>query len=403
MYATSDPTNLKNNVQSRQPSGLSQVSQQQTIANLEGKIAFLKKQHSDMLGALHNEVEQLKQKNKELQFQLVMRGFSSQMSLTGKNKNEDQKDSPVQVLQAPSFQLESLESNMKKLQADLHEARSRNIYLTDLVEEQRRKLAEVEFRQSARGVVPPNNGHSSFPLASPEGPDDSDHSLVSSATSTVVSNTPVRYRQSSFAEETEVVNRQLKRAEMAIEQLQQENIRQRQEIMELSSCVDRSARMKFRGCNHPIRLLNRAQKPHEKGDAIVAKDSLLRWKRLGTSMNSLNDNRFPPLKALPVKRKQSRSPIHPELPPVPGSSGSDSSLLASSKRPPLNLVSLEPFDVARNRKPIIMDRGREKVMKSTLLPTKEPLVPSQLHKMMSVTSVRRRDYKQSSSQSRKPS
>ncbi len=39
---------------------------------------------------------------------------------------------------AETLNIEELEQNMKTLQAELHEARSRNLYLTELVEKQRR-------------------------------------------------------------------------------------------------------------------------------------------------------------------------------------------------------------------------------------------------------------------------
>ena len=45
----------------------------------------------------------------------------------------------VQVLTGEeALKLEEVEANMKQLQDDLHQAKSRNIYLNDLVEEQKR-------------------------------------------------------------------------------------------------------------------------------------------------------------------------------------------------------------------------------------------------------------------------
>ena len=58
--------------------------------------------------------------------------------------SEDNDDSPriaaavtVGVLRANPIELEELENNVKLLQAELHEAKSRNIFLSNLVEEQR--------------------------------------------------------------------------------------------------------------------------------------------------------------------------------------------------------------------------------------------------------------------------
>ena len=68
----------------------------------------------------------------ELQFQLVMRGFC---------QGEDEAATIVQLTAEDAFKLEDrVEANMIQLQADLHEAKSRNIYLNDLVEEQKRQV-----------------------------------------------------------------------------------------------------------------------------------------------------------------------------------------------------------------------------------------------------------------------
>ena len=79
----------------------------------------------------------------ELQFQLVMRGFQTQLSLGSESSFESNCESTaaatVQVLTGEeALKLEEVEANMKQLQADLHQAKSRNIYLNDLVEEQKR-------------------------------------------------------------------------------------------------------------------------------------------------------------------------------------------------------------------------------------------------------------------------
>ena len=95
----------------------------------------------------------------DLQFRLAMQGVLEKISkqppelsneadgrdLTDRLRRRDD-DSPritaaaavaVGVLRADPADLEELESNVKRLQAELHEAKSRNIYLSTLVEEQR--------------------------------------------------------------------------------------------------------------------------------------------------------------------------------------------------------------------------------------------------------------------------
>ena len=73
-----------------------------------------------------------------------MRGFQTQISLGSESSFESNCESTaaaatVQVLTGEeALKLEEVEANMKQLQADLHQAKSRNIYLNDLVEEQKR-------------------------------------------------------------------------------------------------------------------------------------------------------------------------------------------------------------------------------------------------------------------------
>ena len=93
----------------------------------------------------------------DLQFRLAMQGVLEKISkrqspelfneaadgadLTDRLLRPDDDDgSPritVGVLRASPVELEELENNVIRLRAELHEARSRNIYLSTLVEEQR--------------------------------------------------------------------------------------------------------------------------------------------------------------------------------------------------------------------------------------------------------------------------
>ena len=78
----------------------------------------------------------------ELQFQLVMRGLSVKEPPNEILANNDEKENniaPVQVLtKEEALTLDDVEANLKRLRAELHEAKSRNIYLYNLVEEQKR-------------------------------------------------------------------------------------------------------------------------------------------------------------------------------------------------------------------------------------------------------------------------
>ena len=98
----------------------------------------------------------------DLQFQLVMQDFSSKLHMEPTNKSEQDPNrlnnnnnnnnntnnnnsssnsvATLRVLQTQSTapELENLENNIKKLESDLHEAKSRNLYLSELVENQKR-------------------------------------------------------------------------------------------------------------------------------------------------------------------------------------------------------------------------------------------------------------------------
>ena len=97
-----------------------------------------------MVSALHKEIETLKQRNKELQFQLIMNGGPAPTS------TEPLAPEPASSVTLPPIltnigkvaplQADILDSEIKDLQSALHEAKSRNIYLTSVVEQQKKYL-----------------------------------------------------------------------------------------------------------------------------------------------------------------------------------------------------------------------------------------------------------------------
>lgn len=122
------------------------------ITQLEQNIRFLQDQHRLMLTSLHQEVEQLRHRNRDLQFQLVFTksGFI-QSSPSPSSPEDDTK--PKQVVLSPkqlnmtSLQVEILEKEIAELKAALQEAKTKNVYLTGIVEEQKRKLERLECRK----------------------------------------------------------------------------------------------------------------------------------------------------------------------------------------------------------------------------------------------------------------
>merc|ERR1719162_1151984 len=117
-------------------------------------------------------------------------------ALTGNgNEGADEGATILQLTAEDAFKLEDRVEALgwPQLQADLHEAKSRNIYLNDLVEEQKRKLENYELKESAAQVV---KATTSFPLSPPfmgfMGNSDSmgNSSIIRSYSSTLIS-TPV--------------------------------------------------------------------------------------------------------------------------------------------------------------------------------------------------------------------
>merc|ERR1712142_876375 len=126
------------------------------ILRLEKNIAWLQEQHSVMLAALHNEIETLKSRNRELQFQLLM-GGSGPVGPLGTPEDLEQTSGSAgsrsltlisQLPGVPPIQAEILDNEIKELQATLHEAKSRNVYLSNLVDQQKKKLAKLEEEAS---------------------------------------------------------------------------------------------------------------------------------------------------------------------------------------------------------------------------------------------------------------
>ncbi|KAG6800024.1 uncharacterized protein LOC122718329 [Apis laboriosa] len=133
--------------------GLNQSIRHQTInidriAQLEQNMKFLQEQHQATLVALHQEVESLRQKNRDLQFQLV---FSKGSYLpSSPSSPEDNgtgfmkpKGSPVCVNITP-LQVELLEKDLQDTKVSLQEARIQNQYLSEIIEQQKKKLNSLE-------------------------------------------------------------------------------------------------------------------------------------------------------------------------------------------------------------------------------------------------------------------
>ncbi|XP_069703180.1 keratin, type I cytoskeletal 9-like isoform X3 [Periplaneta americana] len=134
------------------------------ITQLEQNIRFLQDQHKLMLTSLHQEVEQLRQRNRDLQFQLIFAKSGFIQSSPSPSSPED--DSKPKIILSPkqlnmtSLQVEILEKEIAELKTALQEAKTKNVYLTGIVEEQKniyvllcRKLEKLESRRQELEAV----------------------------------------------------------------------------------------------------------------------------------------------------------------------------------------------------------------------------------------------------------
>lgn len=119
------------------------------VSQLEQNMKFLQKQHQATLVALHQEVESLRQKNRDLQFHLVFSKGSTYVPSSPSSPEDNgtgfakPKGSPGCVNITP-LQVELLEKDLQDTKISLQEARTQNQYLTDIVEEQKKKLNSAE-------------------------------------------------------------------------------------------------------------------------------------------------------------------------------------------------------------------------------------------------------------------
>ncbi|XP_066151825.1 rab11 family-interacting protein 4B-like isoform X2 [Euwallacea fornicatus] len=119
---------------------------------LEQNIRFLQDQHQLMLAGLHGEIEKLKARNRELQFQLIFgKSPVSSSSTSPSTPDEDIKHklytSPKVLTNATPLQVELLEKEMGELKIQMQEQESRNLYLSAIVDEQKKQLERYDRRR----------------------------------------------------------------------------------------------------------------------------------------------------------------------------------------------------------------------------------------------------------------
>ncbi|XP_038209897.1 uncharacterized protein LOC119830817 isoform X2 [Zerene cesonia] len=117
------------------------------IAHLEHSVRFLQEQHRQMLSGLHAEIESLRERNRDLQFQLIFNKEPTKNSATGGDDNENQ----MTILRREVERLEQ-EAAAARSEANTYERKA--MHLQQLVDAQALKLRECEQRGAAEARSP---------------------------------------------------------------------------------------------------------------------------------------------------------------------------------------------------------------------------------------------------------
>ncbi|KAF7992737.1 hypothetical protein HCN44_005081 [Aphidius gifuensis] len=133
--------NLTDLPQSLSPSSLVQARPQQVVKEdrvnqLEQNLKYLQDQHKLNLTALHQEVELLRQQNRDLQFQLVFDCDSNSSSL--KNTSNESTQSKVEVL----------ERHLDELSISFDEVKNENIKLKKIIEKEKKKFELIKNNEN---------------------------------------------------------------------------------------------------------------------------------------------------------------------------------------------------------------------------------------------------------------
>ncbi|XP_059480159.1 uncharacterized protein LOC132199460 [Neocloeon triangulifer] len=119
------------------------------VAQLEHNMRFLREQHQIMLSSLHKEIENLRQFNRELQFQLVMSGAAAKMSALSIEVPPDSFDDTAEHqnrhVNNDYGRVELLEKSLAEMRIGLNEEKGRNKQLYEVVREQQRKIEHLKM------------------------------------------------------------------------------------------------------------------------------------------------------------------------------------------------------------------------------------------------------------------
>ncbi|PIK60565.1 hypothetical protein BSL78_02501 [Apostichopus japonicus] len=138
------------------------------LAHLEKSIDFLKRHHREVLESLHEEIENLKTENKELQFKAIMaredtpKKESTQSSIESQksSKARSKMSSPSQAQKFDQLKSMFLEEKVKELTATLQDSRNGNAFLQQrLTETLEKRPISFETGQQTSPSVDSSRDH----------------------------------------------------------------------------------------------------------------------------------------------------------------------------------------------------------------------------------------------------
>ncbi|XP_011501986.1 PREDICTED: uncharacterized protein LOC105365501 [Ceratosolen solmsi marchali] len=116
------------------------------VTQLEQNMKFLQDQHEATLVALHQEVEVLRQTNRDLQFQLVFSKGTNSNSTSPCIPEDNEVDltkaneSPASINDVTPLQVELSDKDVQDIKTNLNEAKTRNVYLSEVIEKLKKTL-----------------------------------------------------------------------------------------------------------------------------------------------------------------------------------------------------------------------------------------------------------------------
>jgi TolA-binding protein len=128
------------------------VTDSDRVRKLERAIVFLQEKHQDLLVGLHEEVKSLKDKNRELLYNLTMKqeGWIDARPSSSSGLSDPR---PGSASRSTISQIKQFENQLSEANAQISELSSRNQYLTNLIYDMKRNISKEDVQHHHK--VPP--------------------------------------------------------------------------------------------------------------------------------------------------------------------------------------------------------------------------------------------------------